>query len=134
MTERKYDFTTTDVVNEVRNLANQHPDFVYTPADDGEGVTGCSYLNGANGKGCIVGQALANLGVSRAELEAAETQNAVAALEVAGLTEPGRVRNYGDWTNEEKFLVLVQQKQDDHTSWGEAVEGSLHQLPVAAVK
>lgn len=81
-----YNFTAREVLNEVLELARNRPDFVYldqpdTIRDD-VGFASCSYIGAAGqrgrevGEGCIVGQALQNLGVSTAALSLMEGQGA----------------------------------------------------------
>lgn len=139
MTDYTPDFTTADVVAEVRRLAAESPDYVYYPkgCEEGEEVsyyTGCSYVTGADGKGCIVGQALANLGVPEVYLSMSDGENALGALAGLGLTTRDHVRFVKDRTPEENFLIGVQTRQDDATAWGEAVEQALPLLAQAVTE
>lgn len=67
-----YDFTAKDVLNEVVRLSEEDPDFVYTTQPGREGGENCGYagltLGTTEGRSCIIGQALQNLGVSKNRL------------------------------------------------------------------
>jgi hypothetical protein len=116
--------TVSDVINQVRLLANQNPDFVYRPSYERTGHEGCSYVTGSEGKGCIVGQALANLGVERSVLASVEGEHAVGALVAVGIVrseDPHHASRGDAWSPEEKWLMAVQRQQDDSKPWSEAV-------------
>lgn len=120
-------FTIGDVANEVRRLAEAAPDFVYRPEgydEDTDYLSGgsCSYLTGLDGKGCIVGQALSNLGVDDFTLTDVEYQHALHALARVGVIE------HSDQFNEDSplpvealWILSVQENQDAANTWGEAV-------------
>lgn len=61
-----YNFTEKDVLNKVIEIGKRFPDYTYCPPKGESGT--CRYTNGANGQGCIVGQALRALGVPYAVL------------------------------------------------------------------
>ena len=111
-----YDFTVADVAMEVRRLAAESPEFIY----EGEvGAIGCSYVSGRNGKGCLVGQALTNLGVEREDLVKHEGDTASSLLRCLGL-----VGSEGeDWPYNPDliFVQTAQGRQDVGDSWRVAV-------------
>jgi len=115
-----YTFTAEDVVAEVRKIAGEMPDFVYTDqgADLGPGAfTPCSYLGRAigdeQGQACIVGTALQRLGVSRDDLLKVEERGSINALLSLGVARELSPTLY--------WLSHVQQAQDTGFSWGDAV-------------
>lgn len=117
-----YTFTAEDVVAEVRKIAAEMPDFVYTDqgADLGPGefTAPCSYLGRSvgdeQGQACIVGTALQRLGVSRDDLLEQEGNCALDAVRLLlSPTEPRLPVRY--------WLAHVQQAQDTGFSWGDAV-------------
>lgn len=113
----KYDFTPADVEREVRALAAERPDFVYTAqvsADPNDVM--CGYAgeqsNSTNGEGCIVGQALQRLGVSKMELLALDGEIATRVIEdITGMILADNTR----------WVRAVQAFQDMGMSWGGAV-------------
>lgn len=143
---------TEAVIAEVRNLARQKPDFIYT---DQEGVPyrvggSCSYLaatddigfsilqdvgkfpqdlsydearqRGLLGQRCIVGQALSNLGVSDETLKEHE---GVGAKFLAGrLLEGVKAKE-----SQLLWLESVQAEQDSGETWGEAVQIANSEYP-----
>lgn len=113
--------TATQVIEEVRRLAAEQPDFVYSGQ---EGAVGeCSYFGCAtdntSGQACIVGQALANLNVDMSDLKRNEDKgygmDIGAALDVGVVDIPYAER-------EAKWLGDVQYHQDRGESWAQAVE------------
>ena len=116
-------FTSADVVAQVRALAQERPDYVYQrPLGNPE--TECSYLTGADGQGCIMGQALTRLGVSIEALSTIEGENVMAALpRLAVRTTPSD----GWW------LRAVQEQQDHGSTWGQAVRRADVQAATRAV-
>lgn len=115
-------FTTTDIVNEVRRLAKAEPNFVYIDQEGRDKDSPCGYTGmgpgTSQGRACIVGQALMNLGVPAEAL--VDSEDSVGVL----LAELEQVE-YGpfDSTNEE-WLTTVQGFQDEGTPWGEAVSSA----------
>lgn len=67
-----YDFTAKDVLNEVVRLSEEDPNFVYTTQPGREVGENCGYaglaLGTTEGRPCIIGQALHNLGVPKSRL------------------------------------------------------------------
>lgn len=112
--------TATQVIEEVRRLAEEQPDFVYS--DQEVVVEECSYfgcaIGNTAGQACIVGQALANLNVDMSDMKRKEDTGygmAIAeALEwgVVDILYKGR---------EAKWLGDVQYHQDFSKPWAKAV-------------
>lgn len=100
-----------DVVQTVRDLAAESPDFVYTPSDD---VPGCSYFpDEHNPQGCIVGAAFHRLGIEIPEsLEGAAPINLFAAL----VDE-----EVGFFSERMRWLKDCQSYQDTGATWSAAV-------------
>ena len=113
--------TATEVIEEVRRLVAEQPDFVYGKQEGAGGE--CSYF-GCNvgdsaGQACIVGQALANLNVDMSDMKHKEAQgygmDIGAALEKEVVAIP--------YTEEEaRWLGDVQYNQDFDKPWAQAVE------------
>lgn len=55
---------------ELRRLMKENPDYIYSYLDDSDI---CSYTTGLNGKGCLFGQALINLGLSKHHFDGYDT-------------------------------------------------------------
>lgn len=117
-----YNFTARNVLNEVLKLGRNRPDFVYldqpdTVRDDA-GFAGCSYVGAPGqrgrqvGEGCIVGQALQNLGVSVVALALMEGHGAGYVVKSLAYEcdEPSLDR-----------LRRIQANQDGGMPWGRAV-------------
>lgn len=120
-----HNFTVADVVNQVRNLAAGSPEYVYWAPEEpaANGMPGCSYVNGVGGKGCIVGQALTNLGVTKDELAKHEgTRAGVVVPYLLGVEEG---------TQKLAWLDAVQARQDDGCEWAEAVAHADAHYPLA---
>ena len=132
-----YKFTEKDVLNEVVRLGRERPDFVYNDQPERKAYLenkqgsslGCSYtsavLGSDKGEGCIVGQALMNLGVPEEALKDVAT-NVDCLL---GKLLPGESSgySYGELTTPRivRALCHIQINQDSDMSWGEAVEKGL---------
>lgn len=110
------------VAKRVRKIAKKNPDFIYTEqgSDDVEEGNGCSYLGRSvvepeTGQGCIVGQALQDLGVTREEMVKANIENLSAsdALMRLGISSSDKHLH---------FLDTVQMRQDIGDTWGHAVK------------
>ena len=116
-----YDFTTKDVLNEVIRLSQEDPDFVYTAQPGREGAISCGYAGLApgttEGRSCIVGQALQNLGVPKDELIHLVT-DASAVLRELHIEDD-------DNLDVLRTLNEVQENQDMGLSWGESVRYTL---------
>lgn len=115
--------TYEDVLAEVIKLGEAEPDFVYTdqPGADFDGT--CHYLYGnaeGEGRGCIVGQALLNLGVSKERIESFREDYVDLFLpNVLGLAFPDRD---SPGLKAIQTLTNIQYAQDDGKPWGEAVK------------
>lgn len=104
------------LVRKVRKLSEKYPDFIYTAQFGATGVPAysCSYLgipgDPNKGYGCIVGQALQEMGVSR---EALANVDGNAVEDILDLTDA----HY----KETGWLTTVQSQQDRGKSWSRAV-------------
>lgn len=108
--------TEIEVETEIRRLAKENPDNIYYRDSDLCYYTRGNCLNGS--VGCIVGQALMNLGVPKGLLakedQDDETIGAASLLHRLAVKPSGR-QNFSDW------LVFVQMEQDFGGKWGQAV-------------
>lgn len=108
------EFTTTELEAEVRKLAAEHPDNIYTKPN-AQGA-GCFYGKGTctdGSCGCIVGQALARLGVSVLELDVKLIGYVPEVMSHLCISDPKK---------RQSWLFNVQRRQDLGKTWGEAVE------------
>ena len=100
-----------DIVNIVRQFAEQFPEAVYKKPKD---VNFCSYIKGSatNGcRGCIIGQALRNLRVRGIrQYDPCHVPSLLGKLRIEATRD------------ELLWMTAVQQKQDKGTTWGESVE------------
>lgn len=120
----KYDLTFKQILDKVVEIGNRFPDFKYT--NQGGTPHTCSYVHGGfcdpededsldyiPGQGCIVGQALRALGVSKDDLvknDLGGTANEII-LKLTDDYDPERGR----------LLDTIQSLQDGGVVWGEAV-------------
>lgn len=109
--------TTQDLIDEVRKIAKEMPDFVYaTPF-----TKCCSYfgreVGDPTGQCCIMGQAFKNLKIDTSKID--ETHENISTVGDLILTEDIPV-TYLD-TSQVEWLDNVQLLQDEGISWGEAV-------------
>lgn len=111
--------TVKKVIEQVRKIAKENPDFVYTNQGDVDAAE-YSYLGRSMsepnvGQGCIVGQALLDLGVTREEMVEAGIEGTTAseALMRLGINSGSMYSQY---------LDFVQDMQDIGEPWGRAVE------------
>lgn len=112
--------TATQVIEEVRRLAEEQPDFVYT--DQEVANEECSYfgcaIGNTTGQACIVGQSLANLNVDMSDLKRKEDNGyGMSIAEVLGW----RVVDIPYTEREAKWLGDVQYHQDRGETWAQAV-------------
>lgn len=137
-----YKFTAKDVLEEVVRLGRERPDFVYNDQPERkdylEGMIsvylGCSYtsavLGSDEGEGCIVGQALMNLGVPEEALKGVESN----VTYLLGKLLPGESYrySYGELVTPRIVRALgdIQSNQDCGMSWGEAVEKGLASVDI----
>lgn len=115
--------TATELIQEVRKIAAERPDFVYGKQGLFSPDT-CSYfgrdIGDESGSPCIIGQALKNLGVDTSRLKQAEDEyddniGIASALDVRHIEI-----SYTD--REALWLSHVQTKQDSDRPWAEAIE------------
>lgn len=114
--------TATELIQEVRKIAAERPDFVY--GDQGIDNNTCSYfgrdIGDESGSPCIIGQALKNLGVDTSRLKQAEDELAED-LEISRVLGLGYIElPYTD--QEAQWLQKVQTNQDFNDYWVKAVE------------
>lgn len=109
-----YNFTAQDVLNKVIEIGNRFPDYSYMSPNDG--LDTCRYTNGADGQGCIVGQALRALGVPYDVLARYDQGLGASASLVA---EEILHEDIGEKIAER--LDNIQAAQDSGYPWGECV-------------
>lgn len=114
--------TATELIQEVRKIAAERPDFIYSGQPNGSHCL-CSYFGRAigdeAGSPCIVGQALKNLEVPMEGLR--EVEHAGEDSDISTVLDRGYVDI--EYTGSEAmWLAKVQMKQDDGETWAKAVE------------
>lgn len=114
--------TATELILEVRKVAEERPDFMYWDQPNGTHFL-CSYFGQAigdeDGSPCIVGQALKNLEVPMEGLR--EVEHAGEDSDISTVLDRGYVDI--EYTGSEAmWLAKVQMKQDDGETWAKAVE------------
>lgn len=114
--------TATQVIEEVRRLAEEQPDFVYSKQEGANANEDCSYfgcfIGNTTGQACIVGQALAKLSVDMSDLKREEDKGfgmGIAEALVGGVVDIPYTER------EAKWLGDVQNHQDLGESWAQAV-------------
>lgn len=110
--------TLSQLIERIRIVAATEPDFVYPPIV-------CTYLpNEMAHCGCIVGEALADLGVDRALLQIID-HLAPQGIPVNWAARPV-IAVLGDVVERDALLSLwvsrVQNLQDEGVSWGDAIK------------
>ena len=112
------------LVADVRQLAAERPDYIY----DGPTPGTCFYFHGPGEPGCIIGHALAKQGMSWDDMSGDnESDNHPAWATLASNVTRARLRGepvplHDGWYSEDMhFLTLVQQHQDQHNRWSEAI-------------
>lgn len=121
--------TVSDIIAEVRKLAEEMPDFVYRPDFENDQVgsaNGCSYIYGGcklypNCCGCIMGQALRRLGVMVPESK--DNVPIYLLLKSIDLREGLTGRTEG-------WLATVQQEQDRGNAWADCVKAADERCPL----
>lgn len=119
------------IVEQVREVAATRPNFVYTAQDIQDDTSneyaGCGYAGrergSTKGVGCIVGQALQRLGLSKETLVAVEMDSPRASI--GSLIVEGRlpgVEPAGPDRHEVRWLSTVQSAQDMSNTWDAAVK------------
>lgn len=105
--------TADGLIKAVTAIAKERPFFVY------------SDIGGAEGEGCIMGQALVSLGMSKESLVEWENTRHEAGFDSSIrslLDDPDMIRKEGlDWEPVSDALRSVQRKQDQGTTWADAV-------------
>lgn len=114
--------TSKELIEEVRKIAKENPDFVYAKQEGRDTDDKCSYFGRAIGVGlgtpCIVGQALKNLEVDTSALKVYEEE--VLGIQIGDVLERELLNvEYND--SELNWLNRVQFSQDIMGSWSEAV-------------
>lgn len=111
----------TTLYNNVIDISNEQPNFIYNDYTHSKGSVGCYYALGADGRqdcdGCIIGQALQKMGFSKEDL--------------IPLDDIGNIINvdiFFQLSNEEtepivKALREIQSRQDQGQTWKKAVYG-----------
>lgn len=115
--------TSKELIEEVRKIAKENPDFVYAKQEGRTTDDNCSYFGRAigdeTGTPCIVGQALKNLEVDTSTLKKYEEHNAGMAI---GDVLEREILDVKYNNTELNWLNRVQFSQDIMGGWGEAVE------------
>lgn len=113
--------TEEKVIEQVRKLAKENPNFVYMDrrTDDVENWSYLGYsIDEPNvGRGCIVEQALLDLGVTKEELAEIGIENLTSSAVIDKL---GIVAERGH----SQYLDFVQDRQGTGESWGMAVKNA----------
>ena len=104
--------TEQDIINEVRRLAADNPDYIYVNPNGSE-FSQCVYIHDGKGS-CIVGRALVNNGFDPEKVAQYEGATADEMLVVLGIKE---AIDFG-----QVWLDRVQALQDNGTPWADAVE------------
>lgn len=107
--------TEHDVLDKIIEIGNRFPDYVYM---NKQGELICQYTDGANGQGCIVGQALRALGVPYDMLKRYDQDDDGVAASVV-------LRNLFGHNLDSSVLNtidLIQTHQDSEMPWGQAVK------------
>lgn len=109
---------TKQMIEEVRKIASENPEFVY-----GDAITSCSYfgrtIGDTSGQCCIIGQAFKNLGVNTEKLFSAEGRGDSPTFRMA--VEEKLVDISVDHRRELNWLDSVQRGQDSGWSWSYAL-------------
>lgn len=101
------------VISEIRKIASQNPEIVYSRDIFNPGDDYCRYV--VDGKGsCIVGRALVNLGIIPERLDGVEGMKAKDVLVHLGVNQ--------DHSDQTEWVDRVQFHQDHSASWKDAVE------------
>lgn len=109
--------TFDDIAREVRAVAAERPDFEYQPRVQ-DGLKYCELFSPDGSPSCIVGHALARLGIDRAIWLDHSERSGCGGEDIAGVADAlaltGRQFAH-DW------LYHVQQDQDEQIAWGECI-------------
>lgn len=99
------------IIQKVRDIAGENPDFVYTPPNDDGGA--CVYYHDGQ-PSCLIGRALAAQGVIEPDIESSD-KNSLGIMQLIGELNLSLLTGETDW------LYRVQRRQDDGKPWGAAV-------------
>lgn len=104
---------TLELLREV--IAEKGEDFVYEPLVDENGLSTCRYLDQGQ-PSCLVGHVLYRAGISPAELAGVED-----------ITPDSSSETWLGWGTPRAIDLLadVQEKQDRHVAWGEALASAI---------
>lgn len=109
---------TKQLIEEVRKIASENPEFVY-----GDAITSCSYfgrtIGDSTGQRCIIGQAFKNLEVDTEQLFSAEGRGDSPTIRLA--IEDKLVDILVGHGRELNWLDSVQRGQDNGWSWSYAL-------------
>lgn len=131
--------TITDIKKEVIRLCQTYPEARYQKASDGNDGEQCKYteglvINGPEGRqGCVVGQAMTNLGL---EYEEKDCKYGGSSATFYRLIKD-RLLTGIDYTytsendRNRKFISEVQCVQDKKDSWGDALNAAYNLFPDA---
>lgn len=110
-----YEFTEQDVLDKIVEIGNRFPDHVYQHK---QSDLICQYTDGADGQGCIVGQALRALGVHYDVLKKYDyyddgVEASAVLYELLGRSCDRSVLS---------TINIIQRNQDSGISWGQAIK------------
>lgn len=105
------------IIENIRELADEYPDVVYSLEDTVDTGAECSYFKGeaGPGEGCIVGQASLSSLIEEAGLDDKST----AGNKINHLRDKGYLTDVT--RHKRNWVGQVQSLQDDEVAWGEAV-------------
>jgi hypothetical protein len=121
----------SDLVTKVREIAKAYPDVIYPAQRLSKLEPSCSYEKPAcgPGKGCLIGQALSQLGLPEAQLAVLSSHGGILSLAMvfggslfSDFTEKWQFPPFSEFYRNIAWLQSVQRKQDRESHWGIAVE------------
>ncbi len=119
----KANFTLDQLIEEVKRLANQNPDFVYQSIKNTDDSRRCSYTESADdpNKGCIFGQAILNLQPElKCVLNGSGASIKKLLFELGIIDADPFTQGYNNPDIE--WCGVVQLQQDSERSWADAVK------------
>lgn len=129
------------VIKEIRLLAKQYPDFIYTPlrAETKEFDASCAYVQDGKG-GCIVGQAALDLGLITVAIEDTPADNTDTGAEsLMSRLRDASVITYNHLGPRDsldrvklRWIAFVQTNQDKGNPWGGCVTHADETFPEVA--
>lgn len=111
----------TTLYNNVIDLSNEQPNFIYNDSIHRKESVGCYYVSGADGRqdcdGCIIGQALQKMGFSKEDLIPLDNIGSIQEVDM-----------YFNLSDEETNPIVqalreIQKRQDKGQTWKSAVYG-----------